>query len=208
MSNKVRKDEGLQQAQFLAAKLDPDPAHSVHVCALASQLFDATTSVHGLNLRERLLLQAAALLHDTGHSVDPLIHHKKSRDIILASKLTGYTKNEMRIVACIARYHRKAHPKPDHKIYRDLDPEAQEVVRRLAALLRIADGLDRSHTSSARSLHFETTDLGFRIVVTQCSPNDTDLGGANRKRGLFEEVFGKPVEIAGISAKVELKVIS
>lgn len=208
MSQKLRKDEGLRQAEFLAAKLDPDPAHSIHVCALASQLFDATASLHAMGLRERILLQAAALLHDTGHSVDPLVHHKKSRDIILAERLTGFTKRDVRIVACVARYHRKAHPKPGHRVYVDLRPQDQQLVQRLAAILRIADGLDRSHTSSGRSLRFETTPLGYRIVISQCAPNEADLWGANRKRGLFEEVFGKPVEITGVSAKVELKVIA
>jgi len=208
MSERLRKHEGLRQAEILAAKLDPDPAHSVHVCALALQFFDATIALHAFGERERSLLQAAALLHDTGHSVDPLRHHKCGRDIILKAKLPGFSRNDLRIVACVARYHRKAHPKAEHKVYADLDDPDKELVRRLAALLRIADGLDRSHTSSARALRFEDTPSAYRVVVTQCAENETDLEGANRKRGLFEESFGKPVEIVGMSVKVELKVIA
>lgn len=201
MSELSIMDEGLRQAELLAAKLDPDPAHSAHVRALAVQLFDATVVLHALGARERLLLQAAALLHDTGHSVDPIQHHKHVRDVILKTKLAGFSKNDMKIVACIARYHRKAHPKPDHKVYVDLDESDKEIVRRVAAVLRIADGLDRSHTSSARSLRFEQTPTAYRIEVTQCSSNETDLWGANRKRGLFEEVFDKPVEIVCAAPK-------
>ncbi len=193
-----RGDSAIRTAQALARRLDPDPPHAFQVAKLALVLFDATMEFHALGPKERRLLHLAALTHDTGHSVDMLLHHKRARDIILAHDLEGVSRNEHRVIACVARYHRKAHPLGSHKIYRDLDPLRQQIVRKLAALLRIADGLDRSHTASARDLRVDRVDAGVRISVDQRTKNSTDIWGANRKRGLFEEVFGVPVEIVAV----------
>ncbi len=145
--------------------------------------------------RERRLLHAAALLHDIGHTISVFQHHKHARDLILQEDLPGFSDEERRMIACVARYHRKAHPQPTHKIYRDLSGGDQETVARLAALLRIGDGLDRSHGASTRSLRVMRTACSLRIYVSQRRPNDIDIWGANRKRQLFEDIFGLEVEI-------------
>lgn len=179
----------------IARELDPEPEHVFHVRGLAMALFAATHSIHALGEREERLLESAALLHDTGYKVDAERHHKCSRDIILGLDLPGFSKRERAMIACIARYHRKGHPRPEHKIYRNLNTEEQALVRKLAAILRIADGLDRAHVAATHSLSVEREGRVIRIRVLQEPASPADLWGGLRKRGLFEEVFGVRIEI-------------
>jgi exopolyphosphatase/guanosine-5'-triphosphate,3'-diphosphate pyrophosphatase len=174
----------------LARCLDPEPEHAFQVARLALTLFDATPVLHGLDEEARPLLEAGALLHDIGHARNPAGHHKHSRDMILEAQLPGFADTEQRVVACVARYHRKAHPNPGHKIYASLEPAEQDVVQRLAALLRVADGLDRAHACAASLVTVECRGQEVRMTVDQRRPSPLDIWGAMRKRNLFERIFG------------------
>jgi len=189
------QDTGVAAAEAFARKHDPELDHAVQVCRNSLALFDVTGDLHGLSDRDRVLLEAAALMHDTGYENRPSQHHKGSRDLILGSKLKGFSGPELKMIACVARYHRKAPPDPSHKIYRDLDPPAQSAVTRMAALLRVADGLDRSHVDSVASLRVERHGSRLRLFVKQRHSNPTDIWGGTRKKQLFEEVFGVELEI-------------
>ena len=102
-------------------------------------LFDVTRALHGLGDWERVLLHAAALMHDTGYENRPDQHHKGSRDLILESGLDEFSVRELMMIACVARYHRKAVPHPKHGVYQELDEADRGVVERLSALIRIGD---------------------------------------------------------------------
>jgi len=153
--------------------------------------------MHGLGPGEQRLLVAAALLHDVGWPVRPEAHHKGSRDLILKAPLAGFSEEERRMIACLARYHRKAHPSARHKVYRDLNQSAREKVRMLAAILRIADGLDRAHAATVKALEVCRDGQTLTIAVQQTPGCGIDLMGAERKKGLFEAVFGVDVVIRG-----------
>ncbi|MCX5768871.1 MAG: HD domain-containing protein [Candidatus Hydrogenedentes bacterium] len=202
----------MTKAEQFAAAHDPDPAHSRHVAQNSLALFDAlgrppdallsARCAWGVPLfaiadldHARTLLQAAAILHDVGYSVDPDSHHKQSRDMILASGITDFPPNDIAIIACIARYHRKTLPDPRHKVYRDLDPQSQQLVNHLAAILRIADGLDRSHAGSAQSIRVTRSRGTVSIHVRQEPPSASDIEAARKKADLFEQTFGLQVEI-------------
>lgn len=189
------RDAGVAAAEAFARKHDPEFDHALQVCRNSLALFDATRDMHGLSDRDRVLIEAAALMHDTGYENRPWQHHKGSRDLILASKLKEFSVLELKTIACLARYHRKAPPDPSHKVYRDLDPASQSKVTRMAALLRIADGLDRSHVGSAESLRVERHGDRLRLFVKQRNSNPTDIWGGTRKKSLFEQVFGVQLEI-------------
>ncbi|MBI2435780.1 MAG: HD domain-containing protein [Candidatus Hydrogenedentes bacterium] len=196
--NDRNHEASLKVVRALARKLDDEPEHPFQVCKLALQLFDATVELHGLGRHERPLLEAAALLHDTGLRYGAQGHHKRSHEIVLAQDLPGFSEDEKAIIACVARYHRKSHPQPDHKTYRDLGRITQGIVRALAAILRIADGLDRSHAAAAQRLRVRIANGAVRIGVLQRQPNDLDIWGARRKQALFEEVFNVRVQIERI----------
>lgn len=108
----------LDAVRTLAHELDPEPEHVFQVGKTALSLFDQTTALHGLGEDERPLLEAAALLHDTGLRKGVQRHHKHSRDVIMGLELPGFSGNEKKIIACIARYHRKAEPRREHGIFR------------------------------------------------------------------------------------------
>jgi len=189
------KDQGLIAAKQFARKHDSEPGHAFQVAKIAAQLFEQTAELHGLGDSEQRLLCAAAMMHDSGYTVSPMRHHKGARDLILKSELKGFSKIELQIVACVARYHRKAHPAQSHRVYGDLDSRSQLIVNQLAALLRIADGLDRGHDAATRKVRVERLGGGVRICVAQRRPSQIDIDGAMRKRKLFEEVFRITVEI-------------
>lgn len=186
---KAKKDPALAKAGAVALRLDPEPAHALHVCKLAVTLFNRTRTLHGMDRAERRLLEAAALLHDTGYSKGPDKHHKRARDLILTLGLPGLSDEEHRVVACIARYHRGCAPKPTHNVFRDLPPARQQHVAMLAALLRLADGLDRSHLQSTHIQRCERRNGALRITVAQHEPNEADLWGAEKKSDLAAQVF-------------------
>ncbi len=189
----MNSTDRLAAVKTLQLKYDPEPFHSNQVTKLALQLFDELSALHGLSVPERLLLEAAALLHDIGYARESDGHHKNSLKMILEYGLPGFTPMEIAIVANVARYHRKSPPSADHKYYVALEPEAAAIVRILAALLRIADGLDRSH----RSLVYEIKSvIEPRKVIFQIyhyGELRNEISAAERKADLFESEFGRQV---------------
>ncbi|NNE72331.1 MAG: Ppx/GppA family phosphatase [Acidimicrobiales bacterium] len=134
-------------------QLDPDPRHARHITRLAEQLFVATKPLHNLGDAEQSLLEAAAMLHNVGLFINHAAHHKHSYYVIRHSEqLTGFSERELEVVANVARYHRKSHPKQRHEPFAALSPSDQATVRVLAGLLRIAIGLDRQHRQAVESV--------------------------------------------------------
>jgi len=199
----VPEPDKLQSAAELLLHKGVAVAHCRQVANLCGQLFRATASLHGLGAEEEVLLLAAALLHDVGISVSYQGHHKHSQEIILHSGAAGFSPEELRVVACLARYHRKSHPSPDHSTFARLSPEHQHLVRKLAALLRIADGLDRTHCDAVA--HLTAHAVGPReweIRVSGHAPLWEELWAANdRKSALFSEVYGVKVSILRAEAR-------
>jgi exopolyphosphatase/guanosine-5'-triphosphate,3'-diphosphate pyrophosphatase len=122
-----------------------DEAHSRLVSDLAVSLFDQTRELHGLGAQEHDLLYFAGLLHDVGAAVAQSAHHKHSLYIISNAEIEGFTQRDLKLMANIARYHRKGPPKEKHPNFAGLTAEHKEVVQKASALLRLAEGLDRSH---------------------------------------------------------------
>ncbi len=174
-----------------------EPAHARHVARMALRLFDATQGLHHYGAPEREYLEAAARLHEVGFAVSHAQHHRHSYYLIRNAELLGFTENEKEIIANIARYHRKSHPKPKHEGFRLLSPEDQKRVRRLSALLRIADGLDRNHRANIRNLDVRLRPGAVTIGLRGARKKDLDMEvwGAERKKQLFEEVFHVSVYI-------------
>jgi exopolyphosphatase/guanosine-5'-triphosphate,3'-diphosphate pyrophosphatase len=176
--------------------------HSSHVTVLALRIFDETQGLHGLLPIHRELLEYSALLHDIGLFVSHSQHHRHTFYLIRNSELLGFTENEKAIMANVARYHRKSHPKLKHEGFMELSPEDRDAVIRLASLLRIADGLDRSHTSAVRDLSVEKKAgrLVFILKPRRHASASLEIWGAERKKQLFEETFKVKVSftLAGI----------
>lgn len=171
-----------------------DREHCYHVSKLALKIFDQLASLHGLGAREREYLEAASLLHDIGHHISHNKHHKHSNYIIRNSELMGFSENEINIIANVARYHRKSHPKNKHSEFSSLPKESQKIVRILSSFLRIADSLDRTHFKKISDINAEVKN-GFVELNLVHNADDLDIEKWNfeRRKKLFEEVFDKKI---------------
>jgi exopolyphosphatase/guanosine-5'-triphosphate,3'-diphosphate pyrophosphatase len=185
----------------LAQRFNSDETHAQHTALLALRLFDQTRSLHGLGEAERDFLEIAALLHDVGFHISHAQHHMHSYYLIRNAELLGFTEDEKEIIANLARYHRKSHPKPKHETFQRLDAHGQKVVRTLAGLLRIADGLDRSHTKAVRDVVCRITPLRVKLALRPAPGADLtlDIWGAQRKKALLEELFGRTVVLKAVA---------
>jgi exopolyphosphatase/guanosine-5'-triphosphate,3'-diphosphate pyrophosphatase len=175
-----------------------DEAHGQLVSRLAGQLFDDLRELHGYKERERLLLRAAALLHDIGDFVRYDGHHKHSFYLIQNSDIIGLTPDERAIVANIARYHRKSPPDPSHPNFRDLDKDARGKVRSLAAILRIADALDREHLGKVKSVRARVDSHKGKLLLVVEGDEDRELEEwtVRAKSELLRDVFDLDVAFA------------
>ncbi|GMV52865.1 MAG: Ppx/GppA family phosphatase [Flavobacteriales bacterium] len=167
--------------------------HAEHVKILALQIFDALQNVHNLTDRERELLEAASLLHDVGYHISAEQHHKHSEYIIANSDLSGFTNDEADLIAAIARYHRKSHPKKKHPNYNRLPASSKRIVRILASILRIAEGLDRRQLAIVRNVRAVVTVSTIELSLECSEKSDIEVWSAERRKGLMEEVFKREV---------------
>jgi exopolyphosphatase / guanosine-5'-triphosphate,3'-diphosphate pyrophosphatase len=175
-----------------------DQAHGELVASLAMSLFDDIAAYHGFGERDRLLLRAAALLHDIGDYVRYDGHHKHSYYLINNSDIMGLTPDERAIVANVARYHRKSPPDPSHTNFRDLDKDARSKVRGLAAILRIADALDREHLGKVKSARAEIDGKGRKLHLFVTGEEDRELEEwtVRAKSELLRDVFDLDLVLA------------
>lgn len=169
--------------------------HAQQVAKLAGHLFDQLQQPLQLPLQERLLLVAAAWLHEVGYLINFEKHHHHSYHLILHGNLIGLSARQRELVANIARYHRKALPKKKHDNFTRLSPDEQTTVARLSALLRLADGLDRTHTQNIKGLTCQCYADTVRLIVTADAFPEVDLWGAEQKGvKLFQKVFDRELE--------------
>lgn len=173
-----------------------DEAHGRLVAKLATRLFDALADRHGLGERERLLLSAGGLLHDIGDFVRYEGHHRHGCYLIEHSDVMGLSPEERRIVANLARYHRKGPPDLSHPSFRELSRPAQKTVRVLASILRVADGLDREHRGKVRDVAPVVEKGRLRLVVQAEGDLALEEWTVAHKAGMFRDVFGLDVVVA------------
>lgn len=178
---------------------DDDPEHSAEGARLALLLFDALAPWHGLSDDQRERLEAAALLANVGLVISHTQHHRHSYYVIRHSEhLVGFTDHEIEIIALVARYHRKSAPRAKHPEFAALGKGDKQEVRTLAAILRVAIGLNRP-----RSVHVEgiaCTETGGRLTLHVRAPKGQDLSlgvyTAGERKHLLESVLDCPVEFA------------
>jgi exopolyphosphatase / guanosine-5'-triphosphate,3'-diphosphate pyrophosphatase len=191
------RDVSRRSIRQLAERCDDDPQHSAHVAGLAVELFDALAPLHGLDSTAREYLEAGALLANVGLVVAHSKHHLHAYYVIRNSELAGLTDREIEVIAQIARYHRKSAPKPSHPEFAALAPPEQELVRTLAAILRVAIGLDRSHQARVRGVRAELDTHRVVLHVESADGADTsvELYAASERKDLLELVLNRRVEL-------------
>jgi len=172
-----------------------EEAHARQVTARALELFDLLRPLHCLDDRARLVLLAAGLLHDIGIPESFAGHHKRALAIIRAAALPGLTSRERLMAANVGRYHRKREPKRKHAAFAALDKASQATVKKLAALLRVADVLDREHRNLVRHITVRQRGDVVTLVLDAVPGYLPDPAAWARKTDMFNSVFNRRITV-------------
>ena len=191
-------DAARQEVLALMQALEEEPHHVQHVAMLAVHLFDELEDLHGLGDHERLLLEGASCLHDIGWSAAPdgSGHHRQSARIIREHGWKHFNSTSVALMAQVARYHRKSMPDLEHEDYAALSPVERLRVQQLASLLRIADGLDRSHQQHIRHLSAVISPGQIVIHLNASRPASREIAAASRKADLARALFQREIIFA------------
>lgn len=184
-----------QAACTLGEKFHFDLRHARYVAGLCDRLFEELQTEHGLNASYGFLLRIAALLHEIGLFISNRNHHKHSLYLILNSDLFGLSRNEIQLIALIARYHRRSPPSALQPDLRDLPRDRRLVLFKLSAILRVADALARSNPKPVSSLQFERKPGRLKITFRGADDLSLERLALQEKGGWFEDVYGMAVEL-------------
>lgn len=183
-------------AKFICRKFDSDLKHVKQVAFLAEEIFNSFKDVLGLNEDHRLYLILAAYLHNVGLYINNRAHHKHTEYIINALSLFRLTTQEIKCIACVARYHRKGVPQKSHFIYNGLPLDEQILVQKLSSLLRLANALDSSHRQKVKSMAITFKEKGEVDVTVDVVGNFVlEKVFFSERKQFFEEISGNKVNL-------------
>ena len=173
-----REPHATHVARLRAVDLPPDAA------AAACQAGDA-----------ELLEYAPRLLHDIGFHVAPPRHHRHTEYLIQSHDMSGFSRDEVNVISLVARYHRKAEPSKSHDAFTALSKADRNRVRQLAAILRIADGLDRTDARLVRAVRCVVTDKIIEMRLDADGDPELELWAARRKGDMLEDLAGRKLRL-------------
>jgi len=203
----------------VARRYDYDVAHSHQVVRLATRIFDDTKELHQLSGQDRKMLQYAAILHDIGYHIAHNNHHRHGLYLIKNSEMPGFTGDEIAMMATMVRYHRGSLPsktsdarsRHEHEDYHALDRGQRARMLRLASILQIADGLDRSHRQLVNDVRCEVSDGTVTFVASGAGDCELEMWSAERKSSWFSDLFKVEVRFKrkiAVAAKQEAAAVS
>ena len=170
-----------------------DEAHSRHVAMHCMTIFDALEKEHGMNRRHRIMLEAAAILHDVGTYIKASGHQKHSQYIVANSEIFGLHNDELNIIANVVSYHRGDPPSQQDIEYIKLQREERILVLKMASILRVADALDRGHTQQIKQITVERRLETVVLHSNRAYDFSFELMGLEEKGRMFQDVFGYKV---------------
>ena len=186
--------------EAVAVRYGENLTHARQATAIALNLFDATTPLHGLGEEQRDILEASAMMHNVGRFVGHSAHHRHSYYLIRNSEqLAGFNERERDLMAQVARYHRKSAPKLTHQAFESLSNFDRQTVRVLAGMLRIGIALDRTYRSAAQHVQVNATGEALEVLVTG-DDLELEFFAANERKGLLEESLGVTISFAAVEA--------
>jgi len=184
-----------ESIKHLSESCSYDREHCKYITGFALKIFDDLKNLHQLGDECREYLEASSILHDIGYHIAHTNHHHHSYYIIRNSELLGFNDSEIGIIAHTSRYHRKSHPKKSHDEFTELPERNQLIIKKLSAILRVADSLDRTHKRIVQSVEcrVKRSSVELFLVIRKNSNPEIELWSLERRKGLFEEIFGKKI---------------
>ncbi|MEO8189820.1 MAG: Ppx/GppA phosphatase family protein [Acidobacteriota bacterium] len=197
----VDRDVRARSVDRLLRRSNAEVLHAAHVSRIALEIFDQTHAVHQLSATEREWLQYGALLHDVGCYVGYSKHQRHSYYLITHGDLTGFSAEEVEVLGLLALYHKGGGPKTRHESWNSLDSYRRAAVEKLSAILRIADGLDRSHKQLVTAVTCRVRRRKVEIESAARGDCEAELDAARRKSDLFERVFDRRCAFRAVPAE-------
>jgi exopolyphosphatase/guanosine-5'-triphosphate,3'-diphosphate pyrophosphatase len=185
----------MEWVRLFARKCRANELHCEHVANLALQIFDGLKARYHLPGYGRDVLQAAALLHDIGYLISHSKHHKHTYHLIMHGDLPAFSPHEVELIANVARYHRRALPKKSHSNLARMSQEERLLISRLSGILRIADGLDRTHSRSVTAISVRALRNRLRLNIEASAAPEVERADAERKSDLFTKAFDTELEL-------------
>ena len=182
-----------KEVEHLSQRYGVSLKHARKVAGLAHELFACTHPLHRLPPQYGKMLEASCYLHDVGHYVSDLSHHKHSYYLVANSDLSGFTNREREFIANLCRYHRKALPAVAHINYQSLNAEERRALALLIPLLRLADNLDRSQDQRVESVDCSLRDGQFILQINSSQDIDLEQWAAERASECFRQIYERPV---------------
>jgi exopolyphosphatase/guanosine-5'-triphosphate,3'-diphosphate pyrophosphatase len=183
----------IASAVNLGRKFHFDESHARHVAHHCMTLFDALVKEHGMSRRHRIMLEAAAVLHDIGAYIKSSGHQKHGQYIVANSEIFGLHQDELEIIANVINYHRGNPPSQSDIEYITLQREERILVLKMASILRVADALDRGHSQQIKKISVERRSETVVLHVDRAYDLSLELMGLEEKGGMFQNVFGYKV---------------
>ncbi len=181
----------INSSKNLGKKYHYDETHALAVAHICTKLFDLLKDDHGLGPRERMLLEVSGLLHDIGMFISPASHHKHSSYLVNAAEIFGLRKAEKDIVSNVVRYHRRSAPKPTHVPYMSLPRTDRAIVSKLAAILRVAEALEKSHQQRMRDFTLTKNGSAYTLWVPEALEDiSIEREALAKKTDMFVDVLG------------------
>ncbi len=194
----IENDPKLQNVIELAMTYNVDLVHANQVRKIALKIFDELKNIHQLGAQDRNLLEYASILHDIGYNISAKKHHKYSYYIIKNAVLVEFPDEEIEMIANIARYHRKALPKDRHKNFANLPDDKKKIVKILSAILRLSDGLEKTHNALINDLRvFRDGNMDSLIMVLfyLTHPPKNELKVATKRKKVIENLLGIKIQL-------------
>jgi exopolyphosphatase/guanosine-5'-triphosphate,3'-diphosphate pyrophosphatase len=195
----------MEWVRHFARKARSNERHCDHVALLALQMFDGLKNRFDLPAGSRDVLEAAAILHDIGYLISHSKHHKHAYHLIMHGDLPGFTPHEVELIANVVRYHRRTYPKKRHENLAYLDGSDRRMIGKLSGILRIADGLDRTHSQSVTGLKVRALRGRLRVRLEASAYPEIERADAERKSDLFRKTFKTDVELVWHPVRAQAK---
>lgn len=180
----------LNSALFAARRFRYDRNHIAAVFDYSTAIFDSIKEVHGLNEREKLLLQIACILHDCGKFINLREHYNHSYDLVKKLDLPGINTHERIIIANVSKYHSELVPRAEHENYMQLNSKDRVLVAKLSAIIRLGDALDKSHKQKFTEIETVFSENSLIIKAPAGGEAALEEWAFRQKAEFFNDVFG------------------
>jgi exopolyphosphatase/guanosine-5'-triphosphate,3'-diphosphate pyrophosphatase len=199
-SSKQIESERWDSIQAAVGHYRVEMKHALQVRASAMHLFTALKSVHRLPGEYREWLSAAAMLYEVGDYVNRSGRHRHAYYIISNSEILGYTPQQRRVIAAIARYLGKSRPTLGDGPMKVLAPADRECVRKASLLLRLARALNLARSGAVKTTRVRVRNqaVHLTLVPKRRMTGDLELWAIEKERSYFRELFGRELSAAAV----------